>query len=110
MWQERTIPLEWFDQIRWEEENGGEKDRERKEREEEKMRERLLIFFRFSGDWTVGSGRSKRQSGSTHRELRVGTKINGFRQTSRGRGFSPTRFIFGLRAIQMARGFWGRAV
>ena len=29
------------------------------------------------------------------------TKINGFRQTPRGRGFSSTRFNFCLRAIQM---------
>ena len=37
----------------------GEK---KKEREEEKMRERLLILYSFLGDRTVGSGQSKRQS------------------------------------------------
>ena len=31
----------------------------------------------------------------------MGTKISGFYKTLRGRGSSPTRFIFGLRAIQM---------
>ena len=31
----------------------------------------------------------------------MGTKISGFCQTPRGRGSSPTRFIFDLRAIQM---------
>ena len=31
----------------------------------------------------------------------MGTKTNGFRQTSRGRGFSPTQFNSCLIAIQM---------
>ena len=35
-----------------------------------------------------GFSRSKRQSLSTHRELRVDTKILEFRQTPRGREFS----------------------
>ena len=72
------------------------------------MRERLLLLFRFLSDQTIGSSQSKRQSWSTNRELRVGTKNSVFRQTPRGKGYSPTQFIFGLRVIQMARGFWGR--
>ena len=40
MWQERTIPLEWFDQIRWEGENGGEKEKER-----ERIREERCSLF-----------------------------------------------------------------
>ena len=102
-WQERTSHSSKFDQT-------GRGRKKKKEREEEKMRERLLILSRFPSDRTINLGQSKRQSWSTHKELRVGTKNSGFHQNPRGRGSSPTRFIFGLRAIQMARGFWGRAV
>ena len=56
------------------------------------MSEKLQLLSRICGDQAVGSGRSKRQSWSTQQELRMGTKISGFRQSSRGRGFSPTRF------------------
>ena len=101
MWQERTIPLEWFNQIRWEEEKGGEKKKEREKERRRRRREKLHLLYRFPDNRTVGSGRSKRESWSTHRELRVGTKISRFRQTSRGRGFSPTWFNSCLRAIQM---------
>ena len=70
-----------------------EKEKERKEKkEEEKRSENLHLLSRFYGDWTIGFRQSKRQSSSTRRELRVGTRIRGFIQTLRGRGFSPTRF------------------
>ena len=46
------------------------------------------LLYKIYGNQTVGFRRSKRQSWSTHRELRVGTKILEFRQTSRGREFS----------------------
>ena len=69
------------------------------------MSEKLLLLSRYYRDRTVGPRRSKRQSWSTQRELRVGTKISGFRQTTRGRGFSPTRFNSCLRAIQMDKVF-----
>ena len=77
------------------------KEGKEKKREEEKS-EMLKLLSRIRGDRVVGSGRSKRQSWSTQRELCVGIKISGFFQTLRGRGFSPTHFILGLRAIQMA--------
>ena len=78
------------------------KERERKRRKEKKkMREKLQLLSRFFGDRTVGSGRSKRQSWSTHRGLRVGTKFSKFRQTMRGRGLSPTRFNSCLRVVRM---------
>ena len=64
------------------------KQRERKGGEEEKMRERLLIFSSFLRDSIVGVRRSKRQSQSPQRELSVGTEIGESRQTLRGRGFS----------------------
>ena len=69
-------------------------------REKKKMRsEKLHILSRFFGDRTIGFRRSKRQSSSMRRELRVGTRIRGFPQTPRGRGSSPTRFIFSVRVI-----------
>ena len=76
----------------------GEKEMRKKKRRKG-MREKLHILSRFSGNRTVGSDQSKRQSWSMHRELRVGTKISRFRQAPRGRGFSPTRFNFCLRVI-----------
>ena len=77
-----------------------EREKERGEKKEEERRsERLHLLSRFYGDRAVDFRRSKRQSSSTRRELRVGTRIRGFRQTSRGRGFSPTLVTFGLRAI-----------
>ena len=47
-----------------------------REREREKRGlEREKIISQIYGNWTVGFRRSKRQSRSMHRELRVGTKI-----------------------------------
>ena len=59
-----------------------------KEREEEKSRERLLVVSRFPEDPTIGFLRSKRQSLSTRRGLRIETKIWEFHQALRVRGFS----------------------
>ena len=57
-------------------------------------RERRFLFYIFFsflsqiyGNRTVDFRRSRRQSLSTRRELRVGTKIVAFRHTSRGRKF-----------------------
>ena len=86
-------------------ENGREKERERRKEKkgEEKMSEKLQLLSRILGDRTFGSRRSKRQSWSTQRELRVGTKICRFCQTPRGKDFSPTRFNSCLRSIQLMK-------
>ena len=56
----------------------AEKESERRERE-------IFFFFlllsKIYGNWIVGFRRNKKQSQSTHRELRMGTKILEFRQT-----------------------------
>ena len=58
---------------------GGEEiGRKKKEREEEKRRERILFLSRFPKDLTTGVRRSKRQSRSSRRELRVKTGIEEF--------------------------------
>ena len=76
-----------------EERIGGKKEKERKENREEKKRsERLQLLSRISGDRTIEFCWSKRESSSTQRELRMGTRIRSFRKTPRGRSFSPTRF------------------
>ena len=59
----------------------------------------MYILSKIYEDWPVDFCRNKRQSSSTRRELRVGTRILGFRQTPRGRGFSPTLVILDLRAF-----------
>ena len=82
-----------------------EKKKGRKKERRRRRREKLPILSRFPGNRTVGSGRSKRQSWSTHRELRMGIEIRGFRQTPIGRRFSPTRFNSYLRSIQMVEVF-----
>ena len=77
-----------------------ESEKERKQKKEEERRsERLHLHFRIHGDWAFGIHRSKKKISSTQRELRVGSIIWGFRQTMKGRGFSPTWFSLGLRAI-----------
>ena len=89
-----------------EKEKGG-KEKERKGKKEEgKWTEKLYFLFKIYGDRVVGFHRSKRQSSSTRRELHVGTRILGFRQTPRGRGFSHTLVILGLRAFN-GIGFFG---
>ena len=71
----------------------------RRERERERV-EREIFFFlslllsKIYGNRTSSFRRSKRQSSSTHRELRVGTKILTFRQTPRGREFSYLCYFY----------------
>ena len=101
-WEE-TSHLNQVGTIRWERrknEGNKKKEKERKEKkEEEKMSEKLHLLSRIYGDWAVGFRRSKRQSSLTRRELCIGIRIWGFHQTPRGRDFSPTLSIFGLRTI-----------
>ena len=60
-----------------------------RKREKEKRRvEREKILSKIYGIRTLGFRRSKRKIRSTHRELRVGTKILEFCQTPQGREFS----------------------
>ena len=81
----RTSHLTKLDQI-----SVGERKLEGKSGREkgEKRTKRLLILSRFPGDPVVGVRRSKRQSRSPRRELRMETRIGEFRITPRGRGFS----------------------
>ena len=61
------------------------------ERENREIKEKKKIFSLLSkiyGNRTVGFHQRKRQSRSTHRELRVSAKIFEFRQTPRGKEFS----------------------
>ena len=48
----------------------------------------LSLLSKIYENWTVGFRQNKRQSSSTHRELRMGTKILEFRLTQRGREIS----------------------
>ena len=80
-------------------EKGGEEKRKKRKERRIKDSEKLHLLSKIYGDRTVGFRWSKMQSSSTRRELRVGTRIWGFRQTPRGRGFSPTLVIFCLRVI-----------
>ena len=94
------FPLESSGSIRWERrEKGGKKKKEKKKKEEEKKSEKLHILSTIYGDRAIDFCRSKRQSSSTRRELHVGIRIKGFRQTPRGRSFSHTLVILGLRVI-----------
>ena len=54
--------------------------------------EREKFLFKISRDPTVGSLRDKKESCSTRRGLRVGTRFMEFPQTPRGRGFSLLGF------------------
>ena len=54
----------------------GRNEQERREREKKKV----PLISKIYGNWIVSFRQSKRQSQSTHRELRVGTKILEFRQ------------------------------
>ena len=53
------------------------------------------------GDSTVGGLRDKKESCSTRRGLRVGTRFREFPQTPRGRGFSLLRLSLYLRTMLM---------
>ena len=93
----------------WTKQSGrGEEDGKRKVKKGERRRrmaEKLHFLSRFFGNWTVGFHRSKKESSSMRQELHVGTRIRGFFQTSRCRGFSPTLFNSCLRVIQMVEVF-----
>ena len=74
-----------------------ENKKEKRERERERAKERerggerkkgFPLLSKIYRDRAIGFCRSKRQSSSTRRELRMGTRIWGFRQTPKGRGFS----------------------
>ena len=93
-----------LDQIQWgEEKRGKEKEKEREKRKEnkegEKRSEKIHLLSRIYGDQAIGFQWSKRQSSLARRELHVGTRIESFLQTLRGRGFPPTLISLGLRAI-----------
>ena len=62
-------------------ERGGNEKREKRKRG-------FHILSKIYGDWAVDFRRSKKQSRSTQRELRISTKIKEFCQTPRGREFS----------------------
>ena len=67
---------------------GRRTDGVRREREKGKKKKIFSLLSKIYGNQTVGFCWSKWQSRSTHRELRVGTKILEFCQTPRGREFS----------------------
>ena len=62
-------------------------------REEGNWSEKLYLLSKIYRDRAIGFHRSKRQSSSTRRELHVGTRIWGFRQTLRGREFSYSGYF-----------------
>ena len=85
----------------------GERKLERKGKR--RRREKLHFLSRFYGNRTFGFRRSKRQSSSMRRGLRIETKIWDFRLALRGTGFYPTRFNSYLRAIQIVKVFGAKS-
>ena len=66
------------------------------------FRERTSCFsLEIKGDPTVDGFRDKKESCSTRKGLRVGTRFKEFRQTPRGRGFFLLGFILCLRTMLM---------
>ena len=61
-------------------------ERKEKKAEEGKMSEKLYLLSKIYGDRAVGFRRSNRKNSYTQRELYIGTRNWGFRQTSRCRG------------------------
>ena len=59
----------------------------------------MKLLSKISGDSTVGSLRDKKDSCSTRRELRVGTRFREFPQTPRGRDFSLLGFYTSFKCI-----------
>ena len=78
--------------------NEEEKTAGKARRERKREREKNLHLSKIYGNRTVGFRRSKRQSLSKRRKLRMVTKILEFHQTPRGREF-PTWVIFSLKVI-----------
>ena len=68
--------------------SGGGMGERRREREKGKKKNIFSLLSKIYGNRTVGFCRNKRQSRSTHKELRVGTKILEFCQTPQGKEFS----------------------
>ena len=66
----------------------------RREERERKGKRGFSLLSNIYGNRIVGFRRSKRQSRSMHRELRVGTKILEFRQTPRGKEFSYLGYFY----------------
>ena len=56
------------------------------------LRESVFLLSKFLRNPTVGSLRDKKESCSTRRGLRMGTRFREFPQTPRGRGFSLLGF------------------
>ena len=80
-----------------------EKEKKKEKREEDKMREKLLLLFSFPEDPTVDVHRSKMQSSSSRRELRVEIGIEEFQQSPRRkRLFLHGFFIPSLKSHIMA--------
>ena len=93
-WEE-IFNLNQVYRIRWERRKKKGKKKKEKKRKRKESRVRSSTFSLRSKE--IGSSvfrRNKRQSSSTRRELRVSTRTWGFRQTPRGRGFSPTLVFF----------------
>ena len=98
-WISRNNKINKIKQIKKEREKKKDKNKKgNRQRRTEKAWKRdkfYFYFFFFSlfllqiyGNWTVDFYRSRRQSWTMRRELRIGTNILAFRQTSRGRKFS----------------------
>ena len=61
--------------------------------EERGKKKKTAIPFMIFGEPTVETRQGKRQSWSTRRELRVGTRNCGFRRVPKGRSFSYTGYF-----------------
>ena len=75
-----------------------QKGEEKKRNEQESEKKKVLLLFKIYRNRTVGFGRSKKKSRSTHRELRVGYQNLGVSSKSMGKNFS-TRNIFSLKVM-----------
>ena len=60
-----------------------------------------MLLSIISGDPIVGGLRGKKESCSTRKRLRVGTRFKEYRQILRGRGLSLFGFILCLRTMLM---------
>ena len=59
-------------------EKGEEKEKEKRKKEKKKRREKLQLLSRISDYQTIDFHRSKKESSSMQRELRIETKIRVF--------------------------------
>ena len=67
------------------------------------FRESIKLLSINTRDPTVGSFRDKKESCSTRRGLRVGTRFREFPQTPRGRGFSLLGFYTLFKCFSIFR-------